>query len=370
MLEISRDALEPGLITQQEAPGPTTPSRRPIVVAWALLGAAVVALEVYVYAAWVVSGDFRPAPLGATPPGSVRASAWVLQTIFALVAIGAIAWVIRGCIRQRRLTLDAKLWLGWMAMITIDPAANWLRPQMSFNAYYVNRGSWVQHIPFWSTKASTLPQPFLIETASYAFMIFVTIAGDKLMAWIKRRHPRITPLKLTAWAWLAMSGFVLAIEAGVVIPSGWLIWSRTLPYITLWRGTRHAMPLAEVALWGGTITAMVALRHFAKPDGSTFVDNGLSRLTVSNRTLSNRTVSNRTVSNRTLSHGTRTVLSTLAVIGFAFAAMGGYAIGMASLGPLTGAAPTHIPAYFRNGICVEHARSPQSAFLTQKLPPC
>jgi hypothetical protein len=354
MLEISRDRLESDPLTRP-TPAPTARSHRPAVAGWALLGAAVVALEAYVYAAWVLSGDFRAAPLGVTPPGAVRARAWGLQVIFALVAIGAIAWVIRGCIRQRRLTLDAKLWLGWMAMIMIDPAANWLRPQMSFNAYYVNRGSWVEHIPFWSTKARTLPQPFLIETACFAFMILVTVAGDKLMGWIKRRHPGITPLRLTTWAWIAMSGFVLAIEAGIVMPSGWLIWSRTLPYFTLWRGTRHAMPLAEVVLWGGTITAMVALRHFAKEDGSTFVDRGLNGLTLFNRTVSKRT---------------RSALSTLAVVGFAFVAMGGYAIGMASTGPLTGAAPTHMPPYFRNGVCVEYAPSPQSAFLSQKLPPC
>jgi hypothetical protein len=71
-----------------------------------------------------------------------------------------------------------------------------------------------------------------------------------------------------------------------------------------------------------------------------------------------------------VSKRTRSALSTLAVVGFAFVAMGGYAIGMASTGPLTGAAPTHMPPYFRNGVCVEYAPSPQSAFLSQKLPPC
>ena len=66
--------------------------------------------------------------------------------------------VIRGCVREGRLTFDGKLTIAWYSIIWLDPVGNYVRPQFMFNAYYVNRGSWVEGIPVGSAPtAATSP---------------------------------------------------------------------------------------------------------------------------------------------------------------------------------------------------------------------
>jgi hypothetical protein len=122
-------------------------------------------MQIYVYTAWVASGDFKAVHSGADPlPNSEKVWAWVLQISFTAVAVATVIWLIRGCRRERRLTLDAKLAIGFVSIIWLDPVPNLLRPQVFFNSYYINRGSWVEHIPGWiSANGRFLPDPFFVE---------------------------------------------------------------------------------------------------------------------------------------------------------------------------------------------------------------
>jgi Spirocyclase AveC-like len=302
---------------------------------WAALGLVAVGFQLYVYIGWIASSDFRSVPTGSDPvPHHLKVVAWILQTAFGLAAAGCTAWIVRGCLRARRLTFDAKLSLGWISVIWIDPAANWIRPQMMFNSYYINRGSWVQHIPGWiGRNGRLLPDPFFIEFATYFFMIAITIAGCAFMRELRRRRPRVGMPGLVLSTWLLMVGFVFVIEELVVIRGGWVWWSGSIHALTPWAGTSHAIPLTEMALWGGTITAFVALRFRHENGELRAAESGIDRL----RTSARRTGA----------------ISTFAVIGYATVAMGGYAVASAGLALYAGPSPQHIPSYFRNGQCGE-----------------
>jgi hypothetical protein len=74
---------------------------------WAAAGAAFVLLQVYVYGAWITSGGFRPSPVGPDiVPTWEKPCAWILQPLFTIGGLAAAAWVIRGCLRERRLMFD------------------------------------------------------------------------------------------------------------------------------------------------------------------------------------------------------------------------------------------------------------------------
>jgi hypothetical protein len=70
-------------------------------------------------------------------PGSDKVWAWIFQGVFAAGAVTAVVFVVRGCRKQQRLTIEAKILLAWWAVMWMDPAANFFRPQYYFNSYYV-----------------------------------------------------------------------------------------------------------------------------------------------------------------------------------------------------------------------------------------
>src|ERR1700756_6065212 len=95
------------------APEPSTPPSAPgrrarPVLWWAALGAAAVAMQLYVYGRWVTSRDFAPTPTGPDPgPHDVLLKAGILQGTFAAGAVATIGWVVWRCARERHLTFYA-----------------------------------------------------------------------------------------------------------------------------------------------------------------------------------------------------------------------------------------------------------------------
>lgn len=141
---------------------PALPERRMRpVLWWASLGVAAVAIQAYIYTRWFFSDSFRAVGTGTDPvPAYDKVFAWILQPAFGLAALLATAWFIRGCLKERRMTFDAKICLGWISMIWLDHAANLIRPQMLFNSYYLNRGSWGEYIHGWISRSpQNLPAP-------------------------------------------------------------------------------------------------------------------------------------------------------------------------------------------------------------------
>jgi hypothetical protein len=300
---------------------------------WASLGAAAVAMQLYVYIGWITSSDFKSTPTGPDPvPHEVKVNAWILQSAFSAGAVAVIVWLVWSCLKARQLTFPARIWIAWVSIIWLDPWANLIRPQMMFNSYYFNRGSWVGHIPWWiSPNGHLLPQPFLIETANYMSMVVMTILGARLIGVVARRRPRNGLLGLTVPVWLAMAVFIFVIEELVVVRGGWVIWSSNIDALTLWSGTHNAMPLTEMALWSFTITAISYQIYAYNTRGEAPAERGIDAVPV---------------------HGpARTALSTFALIGLATAVMGLYSVSSAAIGLYSGTTPSNLPSYFTNGSC-------------------
>ncbi|HTK66586.1 MAG TPA: spirocyclase AveC family protein [Pseudonocardia sp.] len=329
------EAATPGTST-------TGPRKARPVLWWATAGVAFLLLQAYVYGAWIAGDDFRPSPLGSDPvPRWEQVCAWILQPLFTLGALAAAVWVIRGCLRERRLTMDGKLLLGWYSIIWLDPAGNYLRPQFMFNAIYVNRGSWVEHIPGWvSPNGHLLPDTFFMEMPAYGMAVMATVGTSTLMGRVARKRPRTGRFGLFGVGWLTSGIGIILFEAPLCMRSGFASWSATsLPdWLVIWPGTRYQVPLIpDPIFWGAVFASMAALRHFRDDAGLSFVERGVNRLRLSPRA--------------------RNAVGALAVIGFANVAMSLHTIPSvwASL-YLRDTVPA--PSYLRAGVCGEGTEYP------------
>lgn len=310
--------------------------RIPAAYVWAAIGAVAIAVQAYVYVCWLSSPDLEPAPLGPDPvPSSDKTWAWILQPLFIVAGLAATLWVVRGCIRAGRLTFDAKLWCAFVSLAWLDTVANFTRPVVAFNAYYVNLGSWNADIPGWiSAGIRRFPSTFLIEFPAYMFLALVPVVGCAFLKAVSRRWPRLGPSGLLGSWWLVAIVLMVAFEEPLT-RAGWLIWiGGNVPGLTLWPGTRYQMPLLlDPILWGGpVVTAMTALRYFRDDRGQSWVERGLD-------------------SAKRLTPRARTAVSTLAVVGFATAGMVIYSVGCTVVAQAHTVTPSGIPSYMRAGLC-------------------
>jgi hypothetical protein len=95
------------------------------------------------------------------------------------------------------------------------------------------------------------------------------------------------------------------------------------------------MPLLpDPILYGAVLTAVTAMRHYRDDRGQAFVERGLDRLAIGGKS--------------------RTVVSTLSIVGFVSACMiFMYSIPAAALTLWTNEGPQRIPSYLRAGLCGE-----------------
>ncbi|MHB8693072.1 MAG: spirocyclase AveC family protein [Solirubrobacteraceae bacterium] len=317
----------------RDRPRDLQPARNRPVLWWAGLGAAAIAVQAYVYIAWITSSDFKSTPTGSDRvPQTEKVFAWILQPALVLAALAALIWVIRSCRRAGMLTLDAKLLIAGYCQLWLDPIGSLIRPEFFFNSYYINHGSWIGQIPGGMTPNGHLLADLpLLELPVYGSMIFVCVGGCALMRSIRRGRPQTSSLALVLWTWVGVAVFLIVFEELVVLRTGAAVWLSPVSWLTIFYGTRYQMSLIpDPVFWSGFMVAMISLRFFATDRGTPRSDSGLDDVSVPKRA--------------------KTTLSTLAVVGFVSAAMliaSALAIG-ASLYSTT---PRNLPSYLRDGIC-------------------
>jgi Spirocyclase AveC-like len=240
--------------------------------AWATLGAAFVAVQAYVYLRWFASGRAGPRSAAAVVPESTKIAAWIVQVSVVVIVVATVAFLVRDCLRTRRLTLDAMLAIAWLSVEWQDPVINYVRPSFFYSSYLWHVSSWAPYIPGWvSPNAGNLPQPFTISGIGYLQAVPAVVAATGILHRVAARWPR-TPNAVL---------FLLALVIGFGMDIGYeLMAVRTHLYAysgvhrawSIWGGRTYQFPVYEAVVIGGIYAAVTMLRYHRDSAGRTFIE--------------------------------------------------------------------------------------------------
>ena len=250
---------------------------------WAWVGAGVLALQAYIYAAWIVSGNATPTPTGPTPvPGWMRIAAHTWEVV-GITAFLAFLWflVIRPWRRNGRLTLDGLFILAFLSLQWQDPVINYTQAWYSENSVFFNLGSWTSNIPGWSSpNGHLMPQPVLWTVPAYIWLLFGGVMViNRVMAGIQRRCPRLSNPGLIGITWLIVGTVDLLLEP-MLTRLGFYHFGGSIRWLTINAGTYYQFPIYEAAMMGGLVTAWACVRYFRDDHGRTLADRGIEQMRV------------------------------------------------------------------------------------------
>lgn len=249
---------------------------------WILHGALWLALMLYVWTAWIASGDFKTNKLGRGQEPDWYVTMIRSWEVFALVVTLLIFWVfvLRPKLRTGRLTFDGLFFLGCAAMCFQEPWINWTSLQFLYSTTSVNFGSWTSHIPGWSSPNSQLvPLSTWALTAYFWLVAIPSWCGSKFMGRLQARDPGIGRLRLITLTYLAFCVFDLVLES-FITRTQLFSYGSVVPSLSLWAGTDHQFPIYETISWAGTYTVLACLHHFRDDHGRSLPERGIEALRI------------------------------------------------------------------------------------------
>lgn len=267
-----------------EVVGDAPPSSVVRVRIWAVVGAALLALQLYVWIRWVTGPYFERVPAGPTDPPTLMRTILTVYTAGIVLGLPIGLWwfIIRPWRRERRITLDGMLLVSCGLMFFQDPLLNYLNTWCTYNTWMWNRGSWSSHIPGWVSPEEPgrqVAEPLLMNAPGYAYgVLLCTIAGCFVMRRVKARWPNIGNLGLVGvvavWAFL----FDLVMEGLVLMPIGLYSFPGAIRSVSMNAGHYYQWPVYEGLMWGGVQAGLCCLRYFTDDRGRTVVERGLDRV--------------------------------------------------------------------------------------------
>ena len=268
----------------RETPGPTAKPPLPPAAWWAWLGAAFVALIVYLFVAWIALGEAVPTDPGPDPvPGWVSTFVVINQVFPPVFALTLVAVVTRQSLRQRRLSFDAKVLIAGFLLWWQDPLLSYVRPGVFYNSNMINFGSWTERIPGWITPNGRLTaEPTIGIGFAYmwwflGFSMFICA----VMRLVHRRWPQLSTRQMAVVCVLTATVADFVVEASW-IRTGAYAYPSTVHALSVFGGTPYQMPVYHAFLHGGgTLGAIALLRYFRDDRGLSWVERGIDRMNLS-----------------------------------------------------------------------------------------
>jgi len=250
-------------------------STQPIYI-WGAIGFFFLLLEIYVFGSWIMSSDFKPTDPGISEmPGYVAFAVTFFQAFNVVLAIFVVAWAIRTCRREGRLTTPMILILAWLLTLWQDPLANNFRLFYTYNSHFVNFGSWANFIPGWvMPNGNLIPEPVIFIVFCYAGMLpLLGFFSAWLMRKTKARWPGIGKLGLIGVACGAMAIMDLIIE-GLWVRTGCYAFSGTISSLSFFGGEWYQFPIYNVFIWGPVLALGGILMYFRDDKGHIVIEKG------------------------------------------------------------------------------------------------
>jgi hypothetical protein len=250
---------------------------------WILIGALWFTLFVYCMASWVLGPDFVPNTAGRAqaPTEYVR-----FIRITELIGVALAVWlfycfVIRDWRRTGKLSFDGLFFLACGALVLQEPWLNAIRPQLLYNAIYINYGSWMGYLPgIISPVAQKVPVALAFAGLGYFYIVAgPAYVGSRFMDRARKRNPQLSAFKLVGSCFLGFVVFDVAIES-FILRTGMFIYPSTIPALTLFAGKTYQFPLYEIVHWAGTYTALACIHFFRNGQGETWADRSFASLKI------------------------------------------------------------------------------------------
>jgi hypothetical protein len=272
----------------------------------ALLGAALVALAVTTWTRWLLSPQATPVDPGPDPYDNV----WVIRAteVLSLSIFALLLWwtLLRPAIRERRVTLDGKLFVGGFVASVLDVLCQVFNPTWAMNAHSLNLGTWAAQFPgFASPEGDRWAWSLGWCMPAYIWLgVGAAIVGCAYLNALRVRFPRLSTIAAYA---------VVLVSFMIVFGCIATTWNRTGVYtyvsspnaLTLWPHTTYRLPVTELLFISTYCLMFTWLRDSADSAGRCAVDRDLD----------------------TVAPRWRTLLSTLAVCGWAgFTTVIGYQV--------------------------------------------
>lgn len=267
-----------GAVSELDAP--TQSSVTPVKV-FAVIGGAILALQLYVVTRWVTGPYFERVPTGPSDPPMYMKIPLIANAAILWVGLPFALWflIIRPWVRERRITLDGMLLVSMGLMFFQDPILNYFNTWCTYNTWLFNRGSWSPYIPGWVSPEEPghqVAEPLLTNVPGYAYgVLLITIVGCWVMRKIKARWPNISNLRLILVTYAIAFVFDFVMEALVLLPIGLYTYPGAIRALSFNAGTYYQWPIYEGLTWGGVQAALCCLRFFTDDRGRTVVERGL-----------------------------------------------------------------------------------------------
>jgi Spirocyclase AveC-like len=219
----------------------------------AMLGAILLLYQIWGYVGWMLSSDFAPSPTGIDPISpSTLSNVLTAERNQVVMATVWTAWLVIELLRRRELSWPLMLSIAWATVYWQDPFVNLIDHNFSYNKFYFNRGDWASHLPFMPVSGPVLPQPLLMESLAFwwllpAFAIF-TYFTMRCAERFFRVRSRIGLLAI-GWGALYLIDFLLESSA---IRNQTMAWNRVDSAMALHAGTPAQWPIYE-----GVLVSMV-----------------------------------------------------------------------------------------------------------------
>ena len=253
---------------------------------WAWIGAAFLSFELYLFAAWLSSGQFRPTPSGPTPvPARMK---WTIHGYEAIGLVFAAVFVyyflIRPWRREGHITLDGLLTLVFLSLYWQDLMLNYFQPWVIYNAEAINFGSWFGNVPGWNwPNGNLMVEPFVWVFPVYAYIMFgIPVLGCVIMRKAKQRWPQLGKFGL---AMVCFGVFVLVdlvLEPGMML-LGLFHYGGSIKWLTLFHGHYYQFPIYEAFWFPFILTVWACLRYYRNDKGQILAEHGIETLRVSRR---------------------------------------------------------------------------------------
>jgi hypothetical protein len=248
------------------------------VVGCAVVGVGFIALQIYIYSAWLINGHARPVGTGADPvPGWMKVSLISQEVAFGLGAlVVAYAVLYRPWKRDRRLGWDGMAFIAAVSLIWQDPLYSYMNIAHTYNSYFTNLGSWAADIPGWlPPNGQFIAQPVLWDAGVYILVFCgALIPANALMRRAVVRWPRMSNVRLVGLTYIVFVIFDIALESswlrlgtfsyGGEYSNGWMIF----------RGHYYQFPLFEALALGAVFTGLACLRFFRDDRGQSIAERG------------------------------------------------------------------------------------------------